>query len=197
MSFLDRVWKIVVFPAREWPAVARESTTFERLFLTYAAPLAALGPICGLVRISILGIPTSRGLYRIPILSGVVEAVLSLLLALLGVYVLAHVVNVLVAPFGGEPDFEQSLKLVTYSYTPIWLAGLLLLLPQIGLLRIVALAISIYAAFLIYLGLPPLLKVPKDRAAGFAILIAFAAVLLGIIFDFGVRALRLGLGLHG
>jgi hypothetical protein len=99
--------------------------------------------------------------------------------------------------FNGDPDFEQALKLVTYSYTPIWLAGVLLLLPQVMLLRIVSVAISLYAVYLLYLGLPSLMKVPRENAAGFAAVIAVAAILLGIVFDFGVSVLRVGLGLRG
>jgi hypothetical protein len=64
-------------------------------------------------------------------------------------------------------------------------------------LRIVSAAISLYAVYLLYLGLPPLMKVPRDNATGFAAIVAIAAVLLGIVFDFVVSAARLGLGLRG
>jgi hypothetical protein len=41
------------------------------------------------------------------------------------------------------------------------------------------------------------MKVPRDNATGFAAIVAIAAVLLGIVFDFVVSAARLGLGLRG
>jgi hypothetical protein len=197
MPLLDRASKIVAYPAREWPVVAREATKLEPLLLNYALPLAALGPVCGLARLSVFGIALTRGAYRVPVLTAAIEAVISLLLALLGVYLLAQAVNTLARSFNGDPDFEQALKLVTYSYTPIWLAGVLLLLPQVMLLRIVSVAISLYAVYLLYLGLPSLMKVPRENAAGFAAVIAVAAILLGIVFDFGVSVLRVGLGLRG
>jgi len=187
----------VAYPAREWIVVAREATKPEPLLLRYALPLAALGPVCGLLRLSVFGFAGSRGAYRVPILTAAIEAVISLLLALVGVYVLAQIVNALTRAFGGDPDFEQALKLVTYAYTPIWLAGVFLLLPQFFLLRVVSAVVSLYALYLLYLGLPPLLKVPRDNAIGFTAVIAIAAVMLGIIFDFGVSVLRVGLGLRG
>jgi hypothetical protein len=150
-----------------------------------------------LARLSVFGIAAARGSYRVPWLTAAIEAVMSLGLALLGVYVLAQVVNTLARAFNGDPDFEQALKLVAYSYTPIWLAGILLLLPQFLILRVVSVAISLYAVYLLYLGLPPLMKVPRDSAAGFAAIVAIAAILLGIVFDFIVSAARVGLGLRG
>jgi hypothetical protein len=197
MALFDRVWKIVAIPVREWPVVARETTRLEPLFVQYALPLAAVGPACAIFRLSLFGIALAHGDYRVPLLTAVVEGLISLALALLGVYVLAQAVNVLTASFGGDPDFEQALKLVTYSYTPIWLTGLLLLLPQSFALRILASVIGLYSVFLIYLGLPPLLKVPKDSALGFAVVVAVAAIGLGLVFDFVVAALRVGLGLRG
>ena len=197
MPLLDRASKIVAYPAREWVVVAREATKLEPLFMNYVLPLAALGPVCGLARLSVFGIAAARGAYRVPWLTAAIEAVMSLGLALLGVYVLAQVVNTLARAFNGDPDFEQALKLVAYSYTPIWLAGILLLLPQFLILRVVSVAISLYAVYLLYLGLPPLMKVPRDSAAGFAAIVAIAAILLGIVFDFIVSAARVGLGLRG
>jgi hypothetical protein len=196
MPLLDRASKIVAYPAREWIVVARESTKLEPLFLGYALPLAALGPVCGLVRLSFLGFAASRGAYRLPLLTGAIEAIVSLVLALVGVYILAQIVNTLTRAFNGDPDFEQALKLVTYSYTPIWLSGILLLLPQVWLLRIISTAIGLYGLYLLYLGLPPLMRVPRDNAAGLAAVIAIAAIMLGIVFDFGLNVVEVGLGLR-
>jgi hypothetical protein len=197
MPLLDRASKIVAYPAREWVVVAREATKLEPLFLNYALPLAAIGPVSGLARLSVFGITAARGAYRVPILTASIEALMSLALALLGIYILAQMVNTLARAFNGDPDFEQALKLVTYSYTPIWLAGILLLLPQVLILRVVSIAVSLYAVYLLYLGLPPLMKVPRDSPPGFAAIVAIAAIVLGIVFDFVVSAARVGLGLRG
>ncbi len=197
MPLLDRAAMIVAYPAREWPAIARESTALEPLFLGYALPLAAIGPVCGVLRLSLFGVAGARGAYHVPILTAVIEGLLSLALALVAVYLLGQLVNTLSRPFSGEPDFEQALKLVTYSYTPMWLAGVLLLLPQFLILRVFSSLIGLYAVYLLYLGLPPLLKIPRENALGFAVVVAIAAIFLGLIFDFGISALRLGFGLRG
>lgn len=198
MPLIDRAALIVAYPAREWPVVARESTALEPLLLRYALPLAAIGPICGVLRVSVFGLAGVRGgVYRVPLVTAAIEAAISLVLALVAVYVLAKLVDTLARPFNGEPDFEQALKLVTYSYTPMWLAGVLFLLPQFFILRVVSSLIGLYAVYLLYLGLPPLLKVPRENALGFAVVVAISAIFLGLVFDFGISALRLALGLRG
>ena len=44
------------------------------------------------------------------------------------IYLMALIVDALAPTFGGEKNFMQSLKLVAYSYTAAWLAGIFQLL---------------------------------------------------------------------
>ncbi|HMD02772.1 MAG TPA: Yip1 family protein [Candidatus Baltobacteraceae bacterium] len=196
MPLVDRAWKIVAFPTREWPLIARETIPIRTLYLGYALPLATIGPACGLLRISYLGFPIGKTVYRVPLVTGIVQAVASLVFLLLAAYVLGLLVDALTQTFGGEPDSEQAQQVVVYSYTPAWLAGILVFLPPGPLLGIAAIAIQLYCAYLLYLGLTPMLKVPRDNAAGFTVLVAIGAVLLAVLFDFGINALRLSLGLR-
>jgi hypothetical protein len=81
----------------------------------------------------------------------------------------------LVAPlFGGKRNFDSAFKLAVYSFTPVWLAGVFLLLPG---LRFLALT-GCYGAYVLWLGLPRLIKVPEQKTQSFTLLIVACACLL-------------------
>ena len=56
-------------------------------------------------------------------------AILGYAITLAVTFVLALIVDALAPTFGGEKNFIQSLKLVAYSYTAAWVAGIFQLLP--------------------------------------------------------------------
>ena len=59
--------------------------------------------------------------------------------------------------FGGRQDFDSAFKLAVYSYTPVWLAGIFLLLPGLRFLIL----LGFYGAYVLALGLPRLMKSPR------------------------------------
>ena len=145
MALLDRARRIVTAPAFEWPIIAAEREDAPHLFSWYVAPLAAIGPVCAFIR--------TAAFSHHPIF-GLITAVLAFVLALVNVIVIALVAAALAPSSGGVNDRMAALKLVAYSFTPAWLAGVLNLVPLLGLLSIFA---SLYGLYLIYLGATPLL----------------------------------------
>jgi hypothetical protein len=78
---------------------------------------------------------------------------------------------------GGRRDFNNAFKLAVYSFTPVWMAGVFLVLPGLHFLAL----LGCYGAYLLWLGLPRLTKVPEDQAANFtAVIVACALALLYI-----------------
>ena len=60
-----------------------------------------------------------------------------------------------------RPGLLGALKVVAFSYTASWVAGVFQIVPGIGML--LALAGSIYSIYLLYLGLPVLMKCPREK----------------------------------
>jgi hypothetical protein len=166
--------------------------------LSYALPLASIGVIAGFIGGSIIGttVPFVGGTFRTPILTGAGMAVLALLFMLIGVFILSLVINALATSFGGEKNSAQALKVAVYSYTPAWIAGAFQILPWVG--WVLALVISLYGIYLLYTGLPVLMKSPEDKSIGYTIVVIICAIVLSIIitttsaFIFGAGALATG-----
>jgi hypothetical protein len=179
-GLIERARNILLRPNTEWPAIAAEATSTRTLYTGYIVPLAAIGPIASIIGMSLVGIDVPfLGTIRTPILSSVSYAIVAFILALVGVFVLALIIDALAPTFSGEKNQRQALKVAAYSYTPAWLAGILGVMPVLSLLGVVA---ALYALYLLYLGLPILMKSPKDRAVGYTVVVVLCAIVLGVIF---------------
>jgi hypothetical protein len=196
MNVFLRAKNILLQPSQEWPAIAAEPADSNALFRQYAAVLAAVGPIAAWLGNSLIGTSVPLfGTIRTPLLAGLVFAVGSYVLALVGVFVAGLIVNALAPTFNGEKNAAQAMKCVVYAYTPAWLAGILHLIPGLWILVLLA---SLYSLYLLYLGLPVLMKSPKDKAAGYTVVVVLCAIVLNVVLRAvgGLMALTTP-GLHG
>src|SRR5262245_28816296 len=163
MDIVARAKNICLSPNTEWPVIAAEATPPATLITEYVVPLAAIGAVAGFIGGSIIG--TSLGFlgsYRTPLVMGLTIAVFSFVMAIVGCFVVAFIVNALAPTFGGEKNSNQALKVVVYAYTPAFIAGVLQILPIFGTL--LGFLAALYGLYLLYLGLPKLMKAPQDKS---------------------------------
>ncbi len=162
MSMIDRVKNILLSPKTEWPTIAGESTTTQALYTGYIMILAAIGPVAMLLR-----------------WGSVAGAITTYVLTLIMAYLVALVADVMAPTFGGEKNILQSLKLVAYSCTAVWLAGIFQILGMLaGLIGLIAL---IYSLYTFYLGVTVMKKVPAEKAVGYTVVVVIGAIVLGVL----------------
>jgi hypothetical protein len=94
-------------------------------------------------------------------------------LSFVGVYVIAWVVDMLGPTFGGRRDSLSALKVTVYSFTPGWLAGLFNFVPILSVLTIAG---ALYGLYLLYLGLPVLMRSPAEKSMGYTIVTVLVAI---------------------
>jgi hypothetical protein len=126
-------------------------------------------------------------------MSGLVAAVLMLGLAVVGVFVLSIVINALAPTFGAEKNSTQALKVAVYSYTPAWIAAALNIVPVLGILAIFG---AFYGMYLLYLGLPRLMKCPEDKAIPYTAVVIICAIVLSFVIT-AIGAMFVGAGMIG
>ena len=181
-ALVDRVKRILTDPNGEWPVIEAEATTAEKLYRGYIAPLAAIPAIASFIGLSIIGISLPFvGHYRTPIVSGIVHAVLSWVLAMVGVYVAALVINKLAPSFESTPNDMQALKLVAYANTAAWVAGVFAIIPVLGLLGVLG---ALYSIYLFYVGLPVMMKTPEAKVVPY--MVVSVIVLICVFFVIGL-----------
>ena len=167
-----RVRGLLLDPKNEWRQAARESTTPGLLFAGYVMPLAAIAVLAALLRFW----PATRTSLLLPL----VMIVLTFSFEVIGVCVVALIINSLAAFFGGARNLGQALKVSTYAFTPLWLSCVFVPFPSLSLPAL--LVGGVYHTWLLYLGLRVLMGSPRDSALGYATTVVLCSVLLGIVF---------------
>ena len=196
MSLIDRVKNITLQPNIEWTVIAAEPSSVGGLYTGYVAPLAAINPIAIFIGLSIVGVSIPFvGTYRTPFFAGISHAVVSFVLALLGVFLMAFIVNALAPTFSARPDLNAAFKLVAYSATPGFVAGILSIFPPLAILETLA---ALWGLYVFYVGLPILMQAPREKALPYTALCIVCAFVIGLVVSvtvgaaFGVSRLAMG-----
>jgi hypothetical protein len=179
MNAAWRAHAVVADPSAEWARIENEPGDAAYLLTGYVAPLALIPAIFGLIGACVVGVegPGAR-ILRAPIFDGVFGAVFGYVMSCATVLVLGLLINLLAPMFGVRRDFDSAFKLAVYSFTPVWLAGIFLLAPGLRFLGL----LGFYGAYLLWRGLPRLMKSPEPRIPAFAaIVVASACVLIFVI----------------
>jgi len=178
MNLIQRAKAIIMSPASEWPVIERESGDVTYLFTNYVAILALIPVVAGFIGTSIIGVSVPViGTFRVPFFSGLFNALFGYLMTFVVVYVVGLIIDLLAPTFEGQKNSANALKLAVYSYTPVWLAGIFLLIPGLAFLSV----LGLYGFYLLSIGLPILMKVPKDKALIYTVTIVVCALVIAIV----------------
>ena len=170
-----------------------EPGTIQSLFVGYAVLLAAIPAVASLIGSLVFGYGWFGVTYRPPLMNALSVAVGTYVLSLVGLAVLALVIEFLAPQFGGEKNRIQAFKVATYSMTAAWVAGVFQLLPA---LAIIAALGGLYGLYLLYLGLPVLMKAPAEKALTYTIVVIVAAVIVNVVIGSVLGAMT-GVGRTG
>lgn len=177
-SLVERVKAILLSPKTEWPVIAGEPTSIKALYTGYAMILAAIPQAATFIGSQIFGVSVLGITIRQPFMGALSSAVVGYVLSLVLLAVLALIIENLAPTFGGVKDRVAAFKVAIYSYTAGWIAGILMLFP--GLWGMAMLA-SLYGFYLLYTGLPVLMKAAQEKALAYTAATVIIAIVLGFI----------------
>ena len=163
MDLLRRIKAILATPEREWPVIANQTDTVLRLLTRYVAILALIPALAHVVGASLVGGYT-------PLVPGLAGALVIYVSSIAVVVLAGLLANGLAPSFGARKDLLNAFRLVFYSATPAWLAGIFLAVPGLSFLIV----LGLYGAYPLRLGLPVLMRTPDDKSVRYA-----AALVLG------------------
>ena len=192
MDIVPRVQGILLKPKEEWAKIKQEAISVNQLFTSYVMILAAIPAVAQFIALSLVGrrVPFI-GWYRYGLGRGFLYAILLYVFTLVSVYVFGIVINALAPTFSSTQDMPNAMKLAVYSMTPSWVAGILYVIPYLGILAIIA---SLYGIYLLYLGFAtPLMGTPKEKVVGYLVvsiiviivLMAVVGIILSAMFAVG------------
>ncbi|MET0364266.1 MAG: Yip1 family protein [Sphingobium sp.] len=176
-SLVARAKAILLTPKTEWPTIAVEQKSITEILTGYAVPLAAIGPVASFLGGQIFGYGAFGIHYRPSLVSGLSMAITSFVLSIVSLFVMMLIVEWLAPKFEGSATRLNAFKLVAYSMTASWVAGIFGIVPMLGWLAIVGL----YSFYLFYTGVTPLLNVPSLKAMTFTVVTVICAVVLSLV----------------
>jgi hypothetical protein len=177
MHLTERAKNIITTPNTEWNTINAEIPDQGKIIMNYVLPLAGLAAIAAFIGYGLIGFNT-LGFRLRGINWGLYQALTVLISAICSVYVTALVVDLLAPSFGSEKNFNKSLQLVAYSFTPAWIGGLLAIFPPVALIGAL---FGLYGLYLMYIGLPKLKHTPADKHTGYFVVIIIATIVVYIV----------------
>lgn len=177
-ALLQRVLDILMRPRDTWLQIDAEYGNPARIYLSYLVFLAAIPAVAGFIGYSLIGVGAFGISVRVPVVQGLVSMVVGYVLSLAMVYVLALIANMLAPRFQAQQDMGSAFKLVAYASTAGMLGGVFSILPSLAMLGLLA---ALYSVYLIYTGIPVLMKAPQEKAVGYTAALVFCGILAGIV----------------
>jgi hypothetical protein len=179
-TLTSRVKGILLQPRATWKEIDGEFTKPAELWGKYILPLAAIGPIAGTVGMVLFGqrIAFTSLTNPVPLSTAITRGVAAYVLALISVFIVSQIITFMAPGFGGQKNDVQALKAAAYSSTAAWIGGIFGLIPALG---IVSLIFALYSIYLLYVGLPILMKVPQDRAMGYTAVVIIVSIVVFLI----------------
>jgi len=177
-GMVPRIKRILLEPSAEWARIDAEPASVSGIMTGWVVPLAAIGPVAGLIGSLLFG-------YGIPglvsvrpsLMFAVSTAVIGYVCALISVFVLALIIDALAPNFGGTRNRVQAMKVSAYSATASYVASVFQIIPPLAILSI----LGLYSLYLLYLGLPRLMKAPEDKAVGYTVVTILCAIVLYLV----------------
>ena len=185
MNLVSRVKGILTNPRQEWAAIDDEPLNVATLLTGYVLPLAAIGPLASAIGWSLLG---GGGIFRMSMGYIVSYAITMFVMSIIGVFVCAWVINMLAPTFNATQSMPQAIKVSAYSMTATWVAGVFNIIPALSILGIAG---AIYSLYLLYMGLPILMKASADKAMPYTVVVVVATAVVYIVAGWITRAVAM------
>ena len=114
------------------------------------------------------------------------------MLTLVGVFVVAYVINFLADTFNGRKDLGNAMKVSAYAPTAAWVAGVFGIIPMLSVLSI----LGLYSLYLLHTGIAALMKPPAEKALFYSITVIVCVFVLYLVV-FGIFRALIGIGMLG
>ncbi len=180
---IARLRAILLSPRATWPEIASEPASIGSLYTGWVLWLAAITPLATFISLGIFGMSVPFiGSFRLGFGTLLGQLVTTYLLTLLIVFLMALITAALAPSFGARNDRVQALKAIAYAWTPVWIVGVLHLIPLLGALTVLlTLAATAYSVWLLWQGLQATLGAPQERALAYTAVVIVIAIVLSVV----------------
>lgn len=184
-----RVKNLIVSPKTEWEKISQEENDVKTIAV-YLLILALIPAVCTFIGYSVFG-------YKVPFMGyvgssvsmAIRQALVSYVSSLIGAALAAVVINLLAPSFSSQQNGGRVFALVVYSYVPMYVAGVLMILPSLAPITLIA---GLYGLYLLYLGLPVMMQTPEEKHTSYFVVSLIVMIVASIVLSMILTPLFIG-----
>lgn len=166
---LAHTFGLLTNPDQQWEAIRKDSESVTRLYTGHVLLLALIPALAGFIGTSQIGWQIGDGqVTRLSVNSALSLSVLFYAAMLAGIFILGKFIDFFAATYEVADRTPRGVTMAAYTATPIFLIGVIAVYPNIWVNMVAGLVAIAYAVYLLYEGLPILMKIPEDRGFMFA-----------------------------
>ena len=168
--FLGHLAGLFTHPDKEWSAIATDRHSVPGVVAGHVMILALIPALAFYYGVTEIGwtLPAGDKQYRMTADSTAIIIALFYWAMVVGTAALGYGVHWMARTYGSDATLTEAMTLAAYTNTPLFIAGVLGLFPILWLDLIIGTLAACYAVYLLYLGIPHLMRVPKERGYLFA-----------------------------
>lgn len=175
---MNHIIGILFSPTNEWAKIRDSNKSVVGHFLSYILIIALLPPVAWYFGSTQIGWDIGERNVRITADSAIQISVLFYLAIVIGTGGLGYMVHWMSETYEAHTStVDKGIAVAAYTLTPLFVAGAIGFYPLLWIDIIVGCAAAAYTVYLLYIGVPIVMEIPKER--GF--LFASAMVAVGLV----------------
>lgn len=182
VRLLSHTIGILTNPEKEWKAIRADRHSFFQVFVTHVPFLALIPTVAGYFGVTRVGFEVGGHLAKLTPESAAVLSIVTYFALLVGVYCLGEFINWMARSYGVEGDeptrHYEGTALAVFITTPIFLASIVVLFPHPWLTMAAVGIAGMYSIYLVFAGIPILMKMNKERAFLYACAVLTVALVM-------------------
>jgi len=178
-EIIERIKAIVLRTRQTWEEIESEETPASRLMVHYVLVLAAVPALALFIGQWIIGIHIPfAGVYHFSFGASVLLSVINYIVIVAMIWAVARILMFVAPKFGSLGDEDACFKMAVYSFFPYLAAGVIFIIPSFS---VIVYLTALYGLYIMYLGLPIILKTPEEKTIPFMVVIVVAAIMVFVI----------------
>jgi hypothetical protein len=191
---ISHVAGLFTHPLQEWKEIRDTEESVTHLYFAHILFLALIPPVSMYIGTTKVGWTVGSGA---PVMltesSALIMSVLMYFALLTGIGVIGAFIDWMSRTYDSSPGLTRSIIFAAYTATPLFVAGLCALYPNVILFMVVGIAAIFYTAYLLYAGIPIFMGISDEEGfvyassvltVGLVMLVALMAITV-LVWSFG------------
>lgn len=193
---LQHTFGILTHPDKEWESIRQEDESTAKLYLSHVLLLALIPAAAAFYGTTQVGWQIGDGeLVKLSQSSASQLCILFYAAMLSGIFLIGKFIDFFAMTYGVSDHEHKGVLLAAYTATPLFLVGIIAVYPMVWVNMLAGVVAVCWSVYLLYEGLPILMRIPEDRGFMFATsVLTVGLVMLVGLFAISVIVWSVGIG---